>query len=74
MLRGHQQDVGAVRGEGTAADRPRDHPREVEHADAGEGTVACRERLGRRVANPLDAEQRQARKRLTLRMVVPLGE
>ena len=56
---GHEQDVGTVRGQCAAADRPGDHPCQIEHARAGKGALRGTERLRRCVADPLDRDERQ---------------
>ena len=74
MRGGDVEHVGTVGGERARADRAGDHAGEVQHLDAGERTIAGRERLRRRVADLFDGEQRQARHRAALRMGVPFGE
>ncbi len=69
-----QHHVGAMCGERAPAHRTRDHAREVEHAHAGERTLARRQRLRRRVADLFDREDWEGGDRASLRMRVPLGE
>ena len=75
QMRGRDvEHVGAVGRERAPAHRAGDDARQVQHLDAGERPLARGQRLRRRVADPLDAEQRQARDRAALRMRVPFRE
>ena len=65
--------VGAMLGERAGASRTGKHAREIEHADARKRTVACRQRLGRAVADADDFHQRQGRNGSGLRMTGPFG-
>ena len=68
------KNVGAVHGERTAAHRAGNDAREVEHFYAGERPLRGAELLDWRLADLLDGQQRKLGDRLTLRMLVPLGE
>ena len=65
--------VGAMLGQGARAGRPRQHAREVEHADAGQRAVALGQRLRRAVADAHDLHQRQGGDGVGLRMLLPFG-
>ena len=67
-----KQHIGAVGGERSSGDRPRDHTRQVEHADARQRPLAGRQRPGRRVTDLGDLQRRQPGNRLPLRMHCPL--
>ncbi len=74
---GDAHHVGAVGRERTAAHRPGDHAREVEHAQARKWPPAAVGQPapgapGRRLADPFDLEERQAGNRLALRVRRPL--
>ena len=71
MRRRDVQYVGAVLGQDAAAGRPGQHARQVEHAHAGERSVALWQRSRRRIADLHDVDQRQARDCLAVRMGVP---
>ncbi len=47
-------------GKGAATHRPRDHPRDVDHANSRHRPVACGKRLGIAIGYLDDFEQRQA--------------
>ena len=61
-----------MRGERPARHRPRDHPRQIEHANAGERPVALGPRLWRGLADFRDRDQRQSGERFCLRRRRPL--
>ena len=58
-------------GERAAGDGPRDHARQIEHANAGERTVALGPRFWRGVADLLDLDQRQFGQRFGVRRCRP---
>ena len=67
----HAKDVGAMLGERARARGARENACEIEHADAGERTLARRQRLGRGIANLDDLEERQIRDRVHLGQRTP---
>ena len=64
---GDQQHIGAVHRERAAGDGSRDHPREIEHAHAGQRPIARGPRLWRGLADFLDCQQRQFGQRPAVR-------
>ena len=76
MRRADVQHLRPVRRQGPAADRPGDHPREVQHAQPFQRTRRHGRQRGRRrvTAEALDAERRQGRGGGALRVRVPLRE
>ena len=66
------EHVGAVLGEAAGAGGARQHAREVQHAHPRQRPGRRGERLGRRVADALDLEQRLSRDCFGVRMARPL--
>src|SRR5438067_8001791 len=72
MLGADLQHVGAVLREALAAGGTGEDAREVERADAAQWTFRRLRHLRRRVANPLDLEQRLLGDGFRLRMTSPV--
>ena len=71
---GDEQHLGAMGGERAPGDRAGDDAGQIEHPHAGKRSRPGRQRLGVRIADPLDREHRQGRDRAALGMRVPFGK
>ena len=69
---GDQKHVRTMGGERASGDGAGDHARQIEHAYAGERTVALRPRSWRGIADLLDLDQRQSGQRFCVRRCRPL--
>jgi hypothetical protein len=71
---GDQHHIGAVNGKRAATDRAGNDAGEIEDAQTGKRARTGGELVRRRLADFVDAKQRQLRDRAALRMMIPLRE